>query len=138
MTPAIKSLSERMPVLDRNWSIVQLVILLGTLVSAVLGILSLQTWIPMTVAMVAGIESIAQFEQTSSQLTGANASLAQLKKLRIWWQSLSMVEKRMPTNKTQLVEEAEEAIEGEVAAWTQGLLRRMKRVTKQQENEAEP
>ena len=55
---------------------------------------------------------------------GANGALTQLKNLRIWWQSLSRTQQLLPHSKAQLVLSAEEAIESELNAWTQGVLRK--------------
>ena len=69
-----------------------------------------------------------QFDQTALKLVGQNNNLSQLQELRIWWQSLSMVQKTVPSNKEHLVETTEDAIEAEVGVWTAGIMRRSRRL----------
>jgi hypothetical protein len=57
--------------------------------------------IPAIVALVAGIESWAQFDQTALRLVARSNTLAQLQGPRIWWQSLSTVQRTVPGNKDQ-------------------------------------
>lgn len=130
LMPAIDMLHRILPSLERSWSKMQIFTMVGTLASGVLGILSLRIWIPIVVALVSACEAVSQFEQDSARLTGANNSLGQLEKLLIWWQSLSMVQKRVKANAEYLVEATEDAIEAETGAWTQGMLRRQKKASR--------
>ena len=88
-------------------------------------------------ATVACIESLSSFDQTSARLEGANGALTRLKTLRIWWQSLSRTQQKMPQNKETLIVASEEAIEAEVGAWTQGMLRKKTKVDAAEEEEEE-
>ena len=134
-------------------------------------------WIPSVAALVAGVESLSHFDQTSARLAGSNGALTQLKNLKLWcglpfaprslsptlvlcqtvsflrqesdctavaclvsrcvtgtdtrafrWQSLSRTQQSLPLNKAQLVEIAEDAIESDLSAWTQGMLRKKQKV----------
>ena len=96
--------------------------------ASVLGVVELHVWIPTVTALVAGIQSLSNFDDTAARLVGANSALMQLKNLRIWWQSLSRTQQSMPHNKAQLIESAEDAIESELTAWTQGMLRKKRKV----------
>ena len=81
------------------------------------------------------MESLSHFDQTAARLAGANGALTQLKNLRLWWQSLSRTQQSLPHNKAQLVESSEDAILSELGAWTQGILRKKKKVDAAKEDE---
>lgn len=136
LMPAIDMLTRKLPSLEQRWSKMQIFTMVGSLMSGVLGILGLRIWIPIVVALVSACEAVSYFEQDSARLTGANNSLCQLEKLLIWWQSLSMVQKRMKVNAEYLVEATEDAIEAETSAWTQGLLRRQTRAARGAQDES--
>ena len=128
LLPAINRLNTEIPVHER-WHVVgQFLILFATMMASVCGVIGLHVWIPSVAALVAGVESVLNFDQTSARLTGANAALTQLKNLKLWWHSLSRTQQSLPLNKEQLVLSAEDAIESDVSAWTQGMLRKKRKV----------
>jgi len=73
--------------------------------------------VPLVVSSTTAVVAVQSFEQLSPRVRNLNAAVAALKSLRIWWQSLSMVEKRMPTNKNHLISVTEGTVDVEVSAW---------------------
>eukprot|EP00747_Dinoflagellata_sp_TGD_P183169 gnl/TRDRNA2_/TRDRNA2_37889_c0_seq1.p1 gnl/TRDRNA2_/TRDRNA2_37889_c0~~gnl/TRDRNA2_/TRDRNA2_37889_c0_seq1.p1 ORF type:complete len:652 (+),score=90.68 gnl/TRDRNA2_/TRDRNA2_37889_c0_seq1:43-1956(+) len=124
MGPKIKELNEKAPWLERLYFTYQMFMLFGTMASGVMAIMGLRAWVPLVVALVATVESVAQFEEVSARLIGVNTALSNLKNLKIWWQSLSQMERRMGANKTYLVETSEDALALEYAVFAQGLLKK--------------
>eukprot|EP00397_Hematodinium_sp_SG-2012_P004823 GEMP01004837.1.p1 GENE.GEMP01004837.1~~GEMP01004837.1.p1 ORF type:complete len:961 (-),score=203.55 GEMP01004837.1:905-3787(-) len=135
LRPAVHHFSRMAPGLEKIFNYIQFFLLFATLSASVLGLINLRAWIPVAVAFVSVMDAVLQFEQTSSRLLGTNNALTHLKNLRLWWQSLSMVERRMLGNKTYLVESAEDAIESATTAWTQGMISRRKTAVKADEGE---
>ena len=75
-----------LPILPRRWfNASQTVILLATMLASVSGVLGLYMWIPAITAIVAAVDSLQNFDQTSARLLGTNSALTQLKNLRIWY-----------------------------------------------------
>ena len=128
LLPAISRLNLEIPRHEKWYNSSQTLILLATMLASVFGVVGLHVWIPVVAATVAGVESIVHFDQTAARLVGANAALTQLKNLRLWWQSLSRTQQSLPQNKAQLIESSEDAIESELMAWTQGMLRKKRKV----------
>ena len=128
MLPAITRLNEAIPVYESRYNWAQGVILFTTMLASICGVIGLHVWIPAVAALVASVESLLHFDQTSARLTGANAALTQLKNLKLWWQSLSRTQQSLPQNKAQLVQSSEDAIESDTGAWTGGLLRKKRKV----------
>jgi hypothetical protein len=83
--------------------------------------LGFERWVPAFVAVVTFITGTLEFENYPAQLRNVNQSLEVLKNLRIWWQSLSMVERRMPSNKEYLVTGTETTADSEISAWKKTL-----------------
>jgi len=118
--PQIKEYSELAPWLEWGYWTYQVTIFLGTMFTGMLGLLGLRTWVPLVIAFLATVETVAQFEMVSPRLAAVNAALVHLKGLKIWWQSLSKMEKRNARNKVYLVEATEDAIGAVHAVWGQG------------------
>jgi hypothetical protein len=57
-----------------------------------------------------GITAWASYQQTDLRLVLTNNSLSQLNQLLVWWDGLTMIEKRIPINKETLVTTSELAI----------------------------
>jgi hypothetical protein len=137
LMPTITSLNASVPHHEGWYMIAQVTVLSATMLAAICGVVGLHAWIPTMTALVASSESLASFDQTSARLEGANGALATLKSLRIWWQSLSRTQQKMPQNKETLIVASEEAIEGVVGAWTQGMLRKKSKVDAAEEDTEE-
>ena len=63
------------------------------------------------------------FEQLTTRVRNLNLARMELEGLHIWWQSLSMVEKRLPANKEYLVKITEEHTNAEISALIKGSTR---------------
>jgi hypothetical protein len=83
--------------------------------------LRFERWVPFFVALITVITGTLEFENYPARLRNVNQSLECLKNLRIWWQSLSMVERRLPKNKELLVIGAEATADSEISAWKKSL-----------------
>ena len=72
-------------------------------------------------SIISFLGGILDFEALASQLRNVNQSLESLKNLHFWWQSLSMVERRLPSNKNELVSCTEATADSEISAWKKTL-----------------
>ena len=136
LVPTIHKLNnETVPWLQRWHERTHAVLLLSTLAASTMALVGWRVWIPVVVSFIAATESLSQFQQTAVKLEGANNALAELKNLRIWWQSLAVTDHLDPVNKKYLIEAAEAAMELEWVAWTRGMLR--KKAKQSSENGAE-
>jgi len=99
----------------------QIATFLGTAVVAGAGALDYEHWVPLIVAFISFMNGILEFENFPSQLRNVNQCLESLTNLRLWWQSLSMVERRMPRNKDILVQGTEMTADAEISAWKKTL-----------------
>jgi len=81
----------------------------------------MDSWVPFLVSIISFLSAVLEFENLPAQQRNVNQSLESLKNLRVWWQSLSMVERRLPGNKEILVDASEATADAEISAWKKSL-----------------
>merc|ERR1712048_837458 len=85
--------------------------------AAALKTVDLRPTVPIIVAMVSMLNAFSDFENLSHCLINMQKALENLKGLNIWWQSLSVAERRATENKEHLVSTTEEQADAYVSAW---------------------
>ena len=119
--PMLQYYSWRSRDLSRKVLVLQVLTYFLTAAMAAATPLGYEAWIPVLVSFISFFTGIMEFEALSSQLRNVNQSLESLKNLHFWWQSLSMVERRMPSNKNELVACTEATADSEISAWKKTL-----------------
>lgn len=119
--PMLQYYSWRSRDLSRKVMVLQVLTYFLTAALAAATPLGYEAWIPVLVSFISFFNGIMEFEALSSQLRNVNQSLESLKNLHFWWQSLSMVERRMPSNKNELVACTEATADSEISAWKKTL-----------------
>jgi SMODS and SLOG-associating 2TM effector domain 1 len=89
-------------------------VILLSVFSSVLSTMGLISLIPAVLAVSGAATSWTSYKNTDLQLQATNGSINELNKLLIWWDSLSMIEKRVGANKEFLVVNTELAIQSQV------------------------
>ena len=77
---------------------------------SVLGAFEFTEWVALTVAIAAVLQSFIEFVQLRNQVTSVNLALRDLQSLSVFWDSLSIVRRRTPAVKMQVVRTAEAAL----------------------------
>jgi len=75
-------------------------------------------WLSLTVAVVALLGGTIEFGQLKSRLVALNLSLAELNELIVWWDSLSVVQRRPDVVRSTVVQVTERAVHQVVDALT--------------------
>jgi len=70
----------------------------------------LSVFIPAVLALSTTINAWTNYQQVELRLLQTNAAQGQLNQLLVWWDGLSMIEKRVPSNKDKLITESENVI----------------------------
>jgi hypothetical protein len=78
---------------------------------------------PVVVSLIAAVQAIDELEHLQARLRNINQSLESLKNLHVWWQSLSMVERRLLANKEILVGGVEATVDAEISTWKKSSLK---------------
>jgi len=106
------------PRLSRRLTCYEVLIVLTSLGSTLLGALELTDWIPIAVAFGAVLGSLLSYEALQQRVASANAAVQDLTDAQVRWSSYGVVEKRTPSVKALMVEVTETAIMRDAAAFT--------------------
>ena len=67
-------------------------------------------WVALTVGVAAVLQSFIEFVQLRNQVTSVNLALRDLQSLSVFWDSLSIVRRRTPGVKQQVVQTLEDSL----------------------------
>jgi hypothetical protein len=110
MVPMVAELSRKTPRLSSWSSTFTICVLILSVSAAALSTFDRSDFVPAALALSGGITAWASYQQTDLRLVLTNNSLSQLNQLLVWWDGLTMIEKRIPINKETLVKTSELAI----------------------------
>jgi len=108
--------AKRAQALCARQQLFQFAIFILTSASTFLGATAKMQWIPVALALGAVFSSISAYQELDSRLERTNIAIVSLRKLLIWWHGLSVIEKRIPTNKTALINTMENIIQAEAGS----------------------
>ena len=91
------------PKLNRLASSVTAIIITFSVASSILDSFGYIQFIPAVFALTAAATAWTSYSQTDLVLVHTNAAINHLNQLLIWWDALSMIEKRVAANKEFLV-----------------------------------
>jgi len=121
LMPTVHAYRRRAMLFSRINAAIQAAKFLLVSITSALSLFGQVLWIPLVVAASYALTSAGDFEQLTNKLRNINQALLQLENLCVWWESLSMVEKRQPNNKEYLVVSAEKNMDAEVSAFMKTL-----------------
>jgi len=76
---------------------------------SVLGVFEYSEWVALTIAIAAVLQGFIEFMNLRNQVTSVNLALRDLQSLIVFWDSLSIVRRRTPAVKMQVVKTTEDA-----------------------------
>jgi hypothetical protein len=103
LTPQLARFMVKTPSLHRLTSTVTAVIIFFSVFSSILSTFGFIQFIPAVFAISGAATAWTSYSQTDLVLVQTNAAINQLNQLVIWWDALSMIEKRVGANKEFLV-----------------------------------
>lgn len=107
---------KRAPSLSFKLSTMQFLIFIATTTSTALGSFNLPTYIPIAMSFGGAIGGVVAYQNLEQRLQRVNAALVAVQRLMVWWHGLSVIEKRIPSNKTFLVNTMEGIIQLEAGS----------------------
>ena len=113
MLPMVAELSKKTPRLSSWSSTFTVCVLILSVSAAALSTFDRSDFVPAALALSGGITAWASYQQTDLRLVLTNNACSQLSQLLVWWDGLTMIEKRIPMNKETLVKTCELAIIGQ-------------------------
>ena len=88
---------------------------LGTLLAAV----GFELWVAVTTSIAAAFVTYLEYNQTENALVLYNQVITKLNNTLTWWSGLTAAHRARPTNQDLLIEQTEQALADEHAAWVQ-------------------
>lgn len=106
----LERLTKRLPKFSFQNRSLQILLVMLSASTAIMAAYELQRWIPVVLALVAMVEGFVEFRQLPLRLSMANMTYTRLKRTKVWWNGLSVLQKKLPNNKNRLVEHVEDTI----------------------------
>lgn len=94
------------------------VVILLSVFSSILSTIDFIVLIPAVMALSGAATSWVSYLQTDLTILAKNSSINSMNKLIVWWDSLSLIEKRNGAHKEMLVMMTESAIQGQVLGFS--------------------
>jgi hypothetical protein len=110
LLPMLGEISSTTPGLNFRVYGVSITVTILSVSSSALSTFGQSLFIPAMLAFSGAITSWTSYQRTDQLLLQKNIAVGNLHQLLIWWDGLTMIEKRVPTNKNALVLQAERAI----------------------------
>ena len=110
----MREFEKRAPRLALANMTIKTIMLLCTSGSTFLGAFKSHNWIPVSMGIVSVFGSITAYMNLEDQLRRTNAALVSIRKLMVWWHGLSVIEKRIPQNASNLILTMEQIVITEV------------------------
>jgi SMODS and SLOG-associating 2TM effector domain 1 len=117
LQPIISTFTRKTPALSQLSNTVTCIVIALSVCSSVFSTFDLTIFIPMALAFAGACTAWRSYKQADLRLVQTNGALNQLHQLIIWWDSLSMIEKRVPANKEFLVQTTELTIQTQVVGY---------------------
>ena len=112
LLPMLAEYSSKSPPISRDVSVVAITVVLLSVISSGLAAFEQSIWIPVVLAFSAAVSSWANHQNKEGKLAGINGAVHQMHQLLVWWNSLTMIEKRVIQNKEHLVLSTENIVLG--------------------------
>ncbi|KAK3257637.1 hypothetical protein CYMTET_33288 [Cymbomonas tetramitiformis] len=119
VNPEIHYYAKLIPKYQRTAGLFSIAIYVISTSSALLATLQYELWIPLIVAVTSSLQSVLEFHQYQGRVAKSNSSMLQLQNMRVWWRSLSPVEKASRISLRRLVFSTESILESEFLTWMQ-------------------
>lgn len=115
--PAINFYKGRIPRCHRTRNVSQVLLVLGSLSSAILAIVGFASWASGVSILTASITAYLEFTGTSSKISRYSFTVDALQGLCYWWQTLPQIDRSVVSNIDRLVLTCEELLQREQQAW---------------------
>ena len=102
------------PTLARRHQTLQALVFVAPSAAAAVVALGASQFVSAIAAFGSAFSAVIDSKRYEERIRAANAALAELEQLAVWWSGLTLIERRIGRNKRRLVESAEDAVLAEV------------------------
>jgi len=87
-------------------------------ITAFLAAVGYTEYVAVVLAFAAAISAFVELRQLKHRVRGMNLTISKLGKMHLWWQGLTLVQRRQQSSRERLVNETEQALMDEIATVT--------------------
>lgn len=121
LIPLLEGYQRLAPKTAQRLRIYEIGLLVLSVLSTLLGALSMAVWIPIVLSLASGVAAFLQYEALQGRLAALNACIADLTAISSLWASLGVVEKRTKNLRTLMVDVTENTVLRIATAYVAGV-----------------
>lgn len=110
LLPLLGEISSKTPSLAKTNTSSAIIVACLSVASSALSTFGLSVFIPAALALSGAITSWGSYNQSEQRLLQKNIALQRIRLMLVWWDGLTMIEKRVPVNKDTLIRTTEQSI----------------------------
>ena len=114
LEPVLRRFEQLCPQLTFRAKLFRVLVIFGTSMGGLLAFLGYRLWISMVVALTSSLTNIGDYLMLDARLTATKHGVMKLRNLLLWWDSLTLVEKRLTENNEILVETCESVCDADM------------------------
>jgi hypothetical protein len=114
LKPALQSFEVKAPKLATQVKVLQVLIFSCTAVNAALALTQNTEWMPVVISFSGAVHTTMDYMMLTHRLDMINAAQESLTGLLLWWDHLTLIQKKQPNNRETLVDLTEQAVSCEL------------------------
>jgi len=118
LIPQLEKRRKSTPKWENLLNITQFTIFFCSSITAFLAAVGQTGYIAVVLAFAAAVSAFVELRQLKHRVRGMNLTISKLGKMHLWWQGLTLVQRRQPSSRERLVNETEQALIDEIATLT--------------------
>lgn len=110
LLPLLGEIASKTPSLAKTNTSSAIIVACLSVTSSALSTFGLSVFIPASLALSGAITAWGSYNQSEQRLLQKNIALQRIRLMLVWWDGLTMIEKRVPVNKDTLIRTTEQSI----------------------------
>jgi len=118
LIPELEKRRKSTPKWENLLNVTQFIIFFCSSITAFLAAVDQTGYIAVVLAFAAAVSAFVELRQLKHRVRGMNLTISKLGKVHLWWQGLTLVQRRQQSSRERLVNETEQALIDEIATLT--------------------
>lgn len=117
LEPMLRFYQQRIKPYSRSKNTAAIFLMLSTSASAIMASLGMTVWIGIVSILASSVTSWKEFSGVGKKLERYGGAITKLRDVRLWWETLTVVEQSSSKNVTRLLDMTEDVINHDTQAW---------------------
>ena len=117
LEPMLRFYQQRIKPYSRSKNTAAIFLMLATSASAIMASLGMTVWIGIVSILASSVTSWKEFSGVGKKLERYGGAITKLRDVRLWWETLTVVEQSSSKNVTRLLDMTEDVINHDTQAW---------------------